>query len=297
MDTEKELTPVVYGESPVKVLFFRADADTEVFPRHWHDRIELHLVRSGSLILNCNGEETVVAAGEISVVSPTFTHGGVSGEDGVEYYVVMFDIKELYDDTSSYKRYVKSILEGKVHFKPKTDVHRIIGVAEEIIEMYNHRKEYHPLEMTGCLYRLLGLLCRHCAISAPSAQPSFETFDNVIQYINANYAKAISVDTISKEFHYEKAYFCRKFKSTTGINATQYIRVFRLEHARYLLENTDKSILNIALSCGFRDSAYFINCFKKLYNTTPAKYRTARHDNDFTPPSAVQKVLQQAKRR
>lgn len=273
INSKKELTPVVYGDIPVKILHFNFDKNIEVFKAHWHERIELHLVKRGSLILNCNGLETVVKQNEVSVISPTFTHRGISGDDGVEYYVIMFDIKDLYNNSLSYSHYIKRILNGDIHFKSKTDAKKILNITEEIVKMNTNQNEHHTLEIVGSLYRLLGLLCNYCIDKNTLLQPKIENFDEVIDYINLNFNKKISVDTISRHFNYEKSYFCRKFKSVTGMNATKYIRVLRLENARHLLKNTNKSIIEIAFSCGFSDSAYFINCFKNMYNITPLVYR------------------------
>lgn len=277
LNSKKELTPVVYGETAVKILSFSFDKNKEIFAQHWHDRIELHIVKSGTLILNCNGEEVIVNPGEVSIISPTFTHSGNSGIGGVEYYVIMFQIEDLYNDSLPYKRYMEYVSNGDIYFQFKTDIPQIVVLANEIVEMNIKRDEYHTLEIVGSLYRLLGLLCQHCKIdNNHSLQPPVDEFDNVINYINANFNKKITVDTVSRKFNYEKSYFCRKFKNTTGINATKYIRILRLEHALYLLENTDKSITDISISCGFSDSAYFINCFKNMYNTTPLKYRNTK---------------------
>ena len=277
LNLKKELTPVVYGETAVKILSFNFEENKEIFTPHWHDRMELHLVKSGTLILNCNGEEVLVNPGEVSIVSPTFTHSGASGMGGVEYDVIMFEIKDLYNDSLLYKRYIEYVLNGDVYFQIKTDIPQIVALVKEIVEMSIKRDEHHTLEIVGSLYRLLGLFCQHCIDSKRSLQPQIDAFDNVINYINTNFYKKISVDSVSRKFNYEKSYFCRKFKSTTGINAAKYIRILRLEHALNLLKNTDKSITDISISCGFSDSAYFINCFKNMYNITPLKYRNTKN--------------------
>ena len=51
IDAYKELVPVVYGESSIKYLYSEAEADRMCFNMHWHDRMELNLVISGSLKL------------------------------------------------------------------------------------------------------------------------------------------------------------------------------------------------------------------------------------------------------
>ncbi|MBO5909205.1 MAG: helix-turn-helix transcriptional regulator [Clostridia bacterium] len=272
--SKKEFTPIVYGETSVKTAHFKFDANASGFSQHWHDRIELHLVKSGTLELICNNEKIRLKKGELSIISPAFSHGGGAGDTGVEYYVLMFDIKDLYNGTVSSLKYLDPIINGEICFKYKTDIPQIVELAEEIIEMNTNTKENHSLEIVGSLYRLLGLLCRFCTDDRISLEHhTAEKFESVISYIKSNFRKEISVDSISKNFSYEKSYFCRKFKSVTGITASKYINIQRLEYARGLLENTNKSIMNIALSSGFSESAYFINCFKKMYGITPLKYR------------------------
>ena len=68
---------------------------------------------------------------------------------------------------------------------------------------------------------------------------------------------------------------------TLGIGCSEHFvdhtahgrRVFRLDHAAQELVTTDDSITDIALRCGFSDSNYFKDSFKKKYGVTPRAYR------------------------
>lgn len=273
LNSKKELTPVVFGETSVKILKTKLGPHIRAFEQHWHDRLELHLIKSGSLELCCNDEKVFVNANELSIVSPTMLHSGKSGSEGYECYVIMFEVADLYNGTVSAKQYIEPIINGKIRFKYKTDNSEIVTLANQIVEMQQNSKNYHPLETVGRLYRLLGLLCEHCIDDTHSSPQLFESFDNVINYINLNFTKNISSASISRQFGYDESYFCRKFKKATGITVTNYIRTQRLEHARRLLEKTEESIRHIAISCGFIDAAYFTNCFKTAYNISPTKYR------------------------
>jgi AraC-like DNA-binding protein len=53
----------------------------------------------------------------------------------------------------------------------------------------------------------------------------------------------------------------------------EYLSDYRVNMARNDLLNSDKSILEIALECGFTDARGYINAFKKIYGTTPFHYR------------------------
>ncbi len=273
LNSKKELTPVVFGETSVKILKTRLGANITAFEQHWHDRLELHLIKSGSLELCCNEQNISVNVGEISIVSPTMLHSGKSGDEGYECYVIMFEVADLYNGTVSAKQYIEPIINGKIRFKYKTDNTEIVTLANQIVEMQLNHKNYHPLETVGRLYRLLGLLCEHCIDINNSSPQTFESFDNVINYINSNFTKNISSSSISQQFGYDESYFCRKFKKATGITVSKYIRTQRLEHARRLLEKPKEPIRHIAISCGFIDAAYFTNCFKSMYGISPTNYR------------------------
>lgn len=274
LNYKKELTPVVFGETSVKILNTRMSPNTIGFEQHWHDRIELHLVTSGCLYLCCDNQEIAINAGEVSIVSPTVLHSGRSGKEGYECYVIMFEISDLYNGSVSSKQYIEPIINGNIKFHNKTNCKKIVDLADRIVKMQLKSDDYHPLETIGCLYQLLGLMYEHCADNNNSIINKFQKFDTVINYINTNFTKNISLSDISQHFGYDESYFCRKFKNTTGITVTKYIRTQRLEHARRLLEKTNESIRHIAISCGFIDTAYFTNCFKKMYSTSPTKYRT-----------------------
>lgn len=68
-------------------------------------------------------------------------------------------------------------------------------------------------------------------------------------------------------------YLSRRFRQATGIGLHEYIVFIRLHHAARQLVSTDDSVTDIALRCGFSDSNYFKDAFKKKYGVTPRAYR------------------------
>src|SRR6266516_931885 len=63
------------------------------------------------------------------------------------------------------------------------------------------------------------------------------------------------------------------FKRETGVAPGHYLRAFRLEQAKELLETTFLSVKEIIRSVGVNDQSHFIRAFKKSYGLTPAQYR------------------------
>jgi YesN/AraC family two-component response regulator len=69
------------------------------------------------------------------------------------------------------------------------------------------------------------------------------------------------------------------FKKEIGVAPGHYLRAFRLERAKELLETTFLSVKEIISSIGVNDQSHFIREFKKAYSFTPAQYRMSLATN------------------
>ena len=67
--------------------------------------------------------------------------------------------------------------------------------------------------------------------------------------------------------------FRKAFKAYTDLSPIQYVIKLRLQAARKLLMNTDKSIKEIAIYLNYDDSLYFSSLFKKHVGISPTTFR------------------------
>lgn len=96
----------------------------------------------------------------------------------------------------------------------------------------------------------------------------------VIDFLEHNYMKDISLDDIAAYMGLSKEHLCRVFREKlhdTIIDELNKIRV--TQAARMLLQNPDKTALEIGMECGFLSPSYFGKVFKKLQGMTPNMYR------------------------
>lgn len=70
--------------------------------------------------------------------------------------------------------------------------------------------------------------------------------------------------------------FCRHVHATP----TRYYLELRLTHARQLLLQTNKSITDIAVACGFVSISHFRSCFREFFAVAPGRFRAAAHEQD-----------------
>lgn len=99
-------------------------------------------------------------------------------------------------------------------------------------------------------------------------------FHTVIDYINKNYNKPISLDTLAilvDVSPYRLSHFLREH---LGISFQEYLQNIRFEHALKELKNTKHSINEIVKNCGFSDHKYLNGLMKSKFHVTALKYRT-----------------------
>ena len=96
---------------------------------------------------------------------------------------------------------------------------------------------------------------------------------DIINYIDTNIYTKINIDIISNEFFFNKDYIMRLFKKELNITINQYINYKRIYLSLPYLENTNNSILYIALNNGFYSLEYYSEIFKKIIGISPLNYR------------------------
>ncbi len=101
---------------------------------------------------------------------------------------------------------------------------------------------------------------------------SYSLAQDVAKFINANYSQALTLESVAKKYSVSPDYLSKIFKKATGVGFSKYLNATRISAAQGLLATTSMSATEVALECGFNDSNYFIQVFKKAHGLTPKKY-------------------------
>lgn len=98
-------------------------------------------------------------------------------------------------------------------------------------------------------------------------------FENIADYVHRHMATEITRQDIADHVHLNADYLTRIFKKKMGVTLMEYIRLERMNYARYLLRNTELSISEIALATGFNTPSHFSSSFRRQYQCAPQDYR------------------------
>ncbi|GAB3944170.1 AraC family transcriptional regulator [Spirosoma harenae] len=100
-----------------------------------------------------------------------------------------------------------------------------------------------------------------------------ERMKRVLEFLLENFRREIRIEEIASVAGMVPAAFCRYFKKRTRKSFVEYINELRIGHARKLLTESDLSVGQVGLDCGYNNSSHFHRQFKMYTGMTPMHYQ------------------------
>ena len=95
----------------------------------------------------------------------------------------------------------------------------------------------------------------------------------IIQTMEQNTEEPISPSELAKGVNMSTRQLERLFRRYLNRSPKRYYMELRLEKARNLLLQTDMSVINVALACGFTSPSHFSKCYRNHFQRTPYRER------------------------
>ncbi len=135
-----------------------------------------------------------------------------------------------------------------------------------------HSKIGNVLFPEDALPLISDAICQICEAKTASIALS-PYVRHAIRFVQGRFSDNISVKAIAEELHLSESYLSKLFSREMGTSLTDYIVQTRLSQSRRYLLHTDLSVKEVADSCGYSHSSYFIKQFREMYGVTPLQYR------------------------
>lgn len=103
------------------------------------------------------------------------------------------------------------------------------------------------------------------------------TLELAKEYLHNQYTTNISLVDLAEHCHVSPFHFSRIFKTFTQYSPLQYLQIYRLKQAEWMLKTTDLPVTEVAFSAGFNSIDYFSSAFKHKYKAAPSAYRLSSH--------------------
>ena len=252
---------------------------------HYHDEIELIYVDEGRIDVIVGQKRYSAEKGMTIFISSRTPHMTYAVTDGTCGTLVQFRTEDFLDmSLKSAMKYLPglTILSDKPLTVFPADS-PIAGSMRGIMKEFNERKEAYEAFIISDVYSILGFLYRNDIIVNAAAYfdaHSVQRLLPILEYVNENYNKDLTLEAVSSEFGLNPSYFSRMFKKAVGSSYTEYLNFVRVCRAEKLLRSTNMSVLNIALEVGFSSVSYFNRVFKKIKDCTPSVYKNANYSEN-----------------
>ena len=93
-----------------------------------------------------------------------------------------------------------------------------------------------------------------------------------IEFIDQHYGSDLGLVRVAREAFLSPSRFSHLFKSEMGLPFIEYLTKVRMQKARAILKNSEKSIAQVALEVGYQDQSYFTKVFKKSEGMSPKSF-------------------------
>ena len=127
------------------------------------------------------------------------------------------------------------------------------------------------MALAAALMQIRGILRR--PLKPGTAALSSLQLRRVTERIHGHIDQSLSVADLAATAGLSTAYFSEAFRKSTGYPPHQFLLRVRVERAKELLRVSDKTVIEIALACGFQSSQQLAKVFQRLLKATPSNYR------------------------
>ena len=168
---------------------------------------------------------------------------------------------------------------AKVYMERDREVRR---TGKPIIERtYTHAADYSTDLRIASVFplhdrrgKLIGTATVYRTRPCGGAIPDwYDRIRGAVAFIDRHYSAKLTLRQLAESSGLSPALFSRLFKKTMQTTPIRYIAEIRLNAARRLLSETDKTLAAIAAETGFYDEAHFVKTFRKSRRMTPGEYR------------------------
>lgn len=153
----------------------------------------------------------------------------------------------------------------------------ILSGLKELYEI-NRTEQTYELRCMEAVCKIFRLLVEQISanknlLTPISKSTQTKRLQKIMTFIHAHYGERISADDMARTAAISRTEVFRCFQTVLRKKPIEYLTEYRLSIATILLASTDRTLLDISISCGFNSASYFGKVFREHHGMSPKKYR------------------------
>ncbi len=236
---------------------------------HYHNFYEIYYMVDGCGTYFINDKIYDIVPGDLMIVPPNTIHSTDYGNKEHERILLEFSesmlpkhVRQRMSDIPNLYRHPG--IAGEIYL-----------IIKDIEREYNNQDDFSYDEIGYLINHLMFTLLRN--LSAVKVVHSRDAvISEVVAFIKENYQTNITLGRLAEMHFISPEHLSRTFKKETSFGFSEFITLVRLQKAEQMLkERGTRSVAEIAYSCGFNDSNYFSDKFRRTYGMSPLQYSKA----------------------
>ena len=293
MNYYNEIPPSMLAEYDMEFFTLSSSLIASTTSAHAHSALEILYFVKGSYKVDIDGEQIITSPGDMVMFPSNAVHSiyHLEATEG-RYYVLKLALNLLFQFFKGNEcadcliPFSKRQNGDKSVFRASELPAEITAMWKKMIDEYNSSSPIMYTMEKAYAFELLILIYRHYFAGNMrghdiEVDPRLRSMIyESVSYINDNYASDITPYECAKKINLSYSYYAKLFHATVGRSFKEYLLSLRLEKAYNALISTNLPITEIAMCCGYKNSAYFSAEFKKHYGTTPSNIQKKGHKRD-----------------
>lgn len=265
---KKESRTVIF-DNELNIEAYSFKGVMQKFPNHFHKHFVIGFIEKGKRKLSCLNKEYIVGSGDITIFNPYDVHTCEQINE------LPLDYRCLNVSEEIMEKNIINITEikEKINFSPTVITNLYLSsLIKELHSLITKKSREFRKEEIFIL--ILEYLVKYHSIPFENnySVKQSENIKRVCEFLEKNFDKNISLDTLTSLTDFSKYHLLRSFTKETGITPYGYLETVRIEKAKNFLEK-GVSPAETAFLTGFSDQSHFSNFFKKFIGLTPKQYQ------------------------
>ncbi|EDM86086.1 transcriptional regulator, AraC family [Blautia obeum ATCC 29174] len=258
-------------------------------PIHWHNDLEINLIREGEAVFQVYQKSYRVRTGEGFLLNRNVPHSCSSpGNEHVRYSTILVRPDFLYGDFGSdvERKCFQPFLQNSAI--PCIYLTGFDENGKEILQKLNQVEEAFDRKRFCYELKIKGLLCEAFAMIlyghrqeltkfVPANLQELERLEKMLNYLNMHFTEVISLQDLADQVHLSREVCCRLFKKMTGKTITGYLEEYRVNKSFSLVQSGQYSMTQITEMVGFSNPSRFASAFRKRFGCNPGEYHSVKH--------------------
>ena len=253
-------------------------------PMHDHEFTEIVLIASGStthVTAGKSGGSYRLVAGDFFIIHPGHSHGYINPSKDLVLYNLLYDNQdEPRDFISSGSPFAMEIDPSTARSQSSLNPRplgrlppRALDMVANILELIHTEEKPLSDSSPAAIEALFSSAVAKFSDAYKTPKSIDPSISAAAKMLEERFAENLTHERIAAEFSMSPCVFLKRFRSAYGVSPYEYLMKTRLAKAESLLIRTDKTILTIAVECGFHDASHLRKALMAKTNLNPGAYR------------------------